>query len=341
MKRFLIITIAFICCFTSCKKRHHFVTPAFFYWKTIYHLGNAEKQALKQLKCKKIYLRYFDADVNAGGTILPNAVIRFAQKLDTSFAYVPMVFITQRALAAIKTGDSILFAHKLVTLIASLDTLASLCPNEIQIDCDWTANNKERYFSLLRCIKAQSYIKDKLLSCTLRMHQAKFTGSSGIPPVDRALLMCYNMGNIKKPDDHNSILDADLAKDYLNSIALYPLPLDVGLPIFQWCVLFRNNQFNGIIRDLDPISLSSNKYFSKHGNIFHCIRDTILNNYYIHKDDKIRAEMPNIHEIEKLAKYASQQDSSRNLNIVFFHLDSLNLIKYPPHELETVLNSFR
>ena len=341
MIRLLTIIFICICCFTSCKRQHHIVTPAFFYWKTVYHLGTAEKQALNELHCKKIYIRYFDVDVNVEGTILPNAIIRFTQKLDSSFEFVPTIFLTQRALSVIKLSDSLIFAKKLVTLIASIDTLALLHPHEIQIDCDWTSKNKELYFSLLRCIKAQLYLKDKLLSCTLRMHQAKFTGSSGIPPVDRALLMCYNMGNIKQPDNHNSILDADLAIEYLKSIAHYPLNLDIGLPIFQWCVLFRNNKFDGIVRDLEPLSLKNNENFSRHGNTFYCNRDTLLHNYYIHKGDKIRAEMPNLQEIDKLAKFASQQDNSRSLNIVFFHLDSLNLSKYPSHELETILDNFR
>ncbi len=280
-------------------------------------------------------------DIDAAGTMLPNAVLRFTDKPDTSLQYVPTVFITQRAIAALQRTDTTVLAQKIITLIASLDSMAGIIPEEIQMDCDWTVKSKEAYFAVLRVLRQQPFMQHKKLSCTLRLHQTKYSGTSGIPPVDRAMLMCYTMGNIKNPEDHNSILDADLAKEYLGSIKHYPLPLDIALPIFQWSVLFRNNQFNGILRDMDPVTFKANVYFSKHGNVYTCLKDTQINHYLIHEHDKIRVEMPGKDEISRMAKFAASQDSAREISIAFFHLDSLNLSKYPPHELETILNSFR
>ena len=53
--------------------------------------------------------------------------------------------------------------------------------------------------------------------------------------------MCYNMGNWCKYGSQNSILDIVELKKYANNnISAYPMPIDIGLPLFKWAVAYWN-----------------------------------------------------------------------------------------------------
>jgi len=69
----------------------------------------------------------------------------------------------------------------------------------------------------------------------------------GIPPVDKAMLMCYNLVKPLTNSTKNSILDIGELKSYLNEKRNYPLHLDVALPIFSWAQLYQNNQFQRLV----------------------------------------------------------------------------------------------
>ncbi|MGG2305049.1 hypothetical protein ACE4Z6_26875, partial [Salmonella enterica] len=93
-----------------------------------------------------------------------------------------------------------------------------------QIDCDWTLGTKEKYFSLLKRIKERMALP---LSCTIRLHQVKYQAKTGVPPVDRGMLMYYNMGHVEGATETNSIYDPANADKYVSYVKDYPLPLDV------------------------------------------------------------------------------------------------------------------
>lgn len=73
------------------------------------------------------------------------------------------------------------------------------------MDCDWTPATKDRYFNFLREVKRQQ--PTVLLSVAVRLHQYRDRTSSGIPPADRGLLMCYNMAPVQERAPANAIYD--------------------------------------------------------------------------------------------------------------------------------------
>jgi hypothetical protein len=107
---------------------------------------------------------------------------------------------------------------------------------EILIDCDWTKGTKEKYFSFLE--KLRSIMPEYHFAATLRLWQYKNREDSGIPPVDRCLLMCYNLQNPTKYDSENSICSIGEMKKYVGP-EKYPLKMDVALPVFSNGVIFR------------------------------------------------------------------------------------------------------
>ena len=290
-----------------------------------------------------MYVRFFDVDYNeTNQQAIPVAPIQLPQQMDTSLHIVPVIFITQKTIANLKEKDTRSLAGSICGLIGNMLKSPGINPAEIQIDCDWTAGSKDMYFQLLHDIREQPLLKDKLLSCTIRMHQVKYSITSGIPPVDRGMLMCYSMGDLKKPGAVNSILDAAEARDYLKRLEIYPMPLDIALPLFQWCILFRERKFVGILHEVSPDMLSGNKLFRHStGNLYTCLHDTVWSGYPLRTNDEVRAEAAAGKDLEEVAVFTSRRLMKTDINVTFFSCDSITLSKYSTDELETVYNTYR
>ena len=325
----------------SCRKNHHVVNRGFYYWKTVYAPTQFESETLRNLRVQTMYIRLFDVDA-ANKHIYPVAPVRLPASPDPSYTYIPAIFITQRALLALTPANISAVAASISNMAAGICVGGNITPSEIQIDCDWTSSTRTRYFELLRALKNTDFFKGTLLSCTIRMHQIKYTNSSGIPPVDKGLLMCYNMGNMKKPGNHNSILDRDIAESYLSGIGSYPLRLDIALPIFSWSLLFHGQQFGRILRDVPKDLLEGNKLFRKRNErMYQCLADTIWMGYHLTPNDVIRVEDCDQQTLESVAAYTAKRVNNDSLNVIFFSCDSITLSKHSVNELETIYDRYR
>jgi hypothetical protein len=126
----------------------------------------------------------------------------------------------------------------------------------VQLDCDWTISTRVVYFHFLAALRAR-LPQGVALSATLRLHQYRYPDRTGIPPVDRVMLMFYNMGQLDDPDEPNSILNLAAAQPYLDGAPPYPVPLDVALPVFRWGVLYRDGRMTKLIHDLTADELAA------------------------------------------------------------------------------------
>src|SRR5690554_3860067 len=247
------VSLLLIVCFSifSCQnKSDPIIESGFYYWKTNYALNPFEKNILTQLQSNYLYLRLFDIDFEEGMS-RPVGLIKSNESIQIDdVEIIPTIFITQRSLNAMKNKDLSNAAENISRLITEICKEYEINYKEIQIDCDWTAQNKDVYFKLLNELKEQPSFKNKLLSCTIRMHQVKYVVANGTPPVDKGLLMVYNMGNLTKYEAKNSIFEIKETKDYLHNIQQYPIPLDIALPLFHWSVLFKNKKFQGILYNI-------------------------------------------------------------------------------------------
>jgi hypothetical protein len=323
----------------GCKKSGKHVDRGFYYWKTTYRMSPDIAQRLHNLGCKRLYVRCFDVDLTPDGMIAPVGIIRHLAA-DSFTRKVPVVFITQPVLQQLKPAEVRELAGNINKLLTSLFEGLPL-PDQVQIDCDWTARTRDVYFTLLETLKKEPFFQKKLLSCTIRLHQVKYHLDSGIPPVDRGLLMCYNMGNLKQAGSQNSILDASLAKKYLGELHSYPLALDIALPIFSWSVQFRGGRMIGILRDVQPEAVAGNIAFRREGQrLYRCLRDTSWMDYSFQMGDMIRTEESNIKDVVELAKYAAEHIRNDSLRVLIFHADSISLAKHPDDELEAIYSAF-
>jgi len=154
--------------------------------------------------------------------------------------------------------------------------------------------------------------------------------------------MCYNMGNLKLAGDNNSILDVNVAEKYLNNLQDYPLPLDVALPLFNWCLLYDNeNRFTGILRDVQESDLNKNKVFAAlQKNIYAVNKDTLWKGYNLVKNETLRYESCSETDLYKLADFVASKMNGISFSLVFYHCDSAVLSKHNNYELEKIYRLF-
>ena len=306
------------------------------------------------MKTSKLYIKLFDVNWNDElQSVQPVAKLEFdsvavQQLLQLKIQLIPVVFITNESLLKIDSAASIVLAQKIVQLAGALIQKNNIpTVTEFQLDCDWTVSTKQNYFLLLKEVKRlmradhRSFTDKALLSATIRLHQVKYSSKSGIPDVDKGLLMCYNMGNLKNPAVHNSILDPEELKKYLGSLGTYPLPLDVALPLFSWDVYFSNNTYKGIVSNISKEELS-NTVGKWQNNLFTFSKDTVLKNIAFQTHDQLRKEESTNEALLQTADYISNRLSPNNktFTVLFYHLDELLLNKHPQHELETLFHRF-
>lgn len=326
MKRCTLFILLFL---TGCSQKENHVQRSFYFWKSGFNLSQNESDALDSLGVKKLYVKFFDVEWN--GTALPVAQVQFTEK--PSLPVIPVVFITNETFERLEEAEVEQLAKKIMTLVSDLARLnkLNLFP-EFQLDCDWTRGTKEKYFRLLRFIRKDSFIRGKKLSATIRLHQLKFLNQTGVPPVDNGLLMCYNMGNLKQPGIKNSILDINELKKYTSHLNKYPLPLDVGLPLFDWYVWFRQGKFKGLIQSQDLPGLQAIQTSFQH--------DTLINGRQFAGGDWIRYEGSRIEDLQLTARIIEKNISSTNFTVVLYHLDQYYLNKFSNHELEDIFHRF-
>ncbi len=324
---------------TCSRSPDRFVGRGFYYWKTNVNIGSYENRYMDSLKTDRLYLRFFDVDV-AGNKVQPKAIINIGKGLPQK-PVVPVVFITPAGLNAMSWQELAFYARNIAALIEEKANEIGIAPAEIQIDCDWTQNNKELYFEFLNKFKQQAYCKDKLLSVTIRLHQVKYLAAAGIPPADKGLLMVYNIDNLRNVAVENSILNTQSAKSYLEKVGAYPLPLDIALPIFQWTLLFEEEQLSGILREVTGADLRNDRQIEHAGAYTYKVKEAhLLKGYPLKKGQMLRLEESHIERIEEIAKYLSRRIKGDSLNLLLYHCDSLNFKNYKTNELEKIFSSF-
>jgi hypothetical protein len=315
-------------------------TKGFYYWKSTVKQGDASFQRLDSLKAAVLYVKFFDIVWEKHtNTFKPVSVLRDNHTLlsNLHIQVIPVIYITNEAMHQMHPEMIDSIAEKITKLTQHILEVNHIQqPLQLQFDCDWSAATGERYFSLLQQIRKLN--PNVLLSATIRLHQMKHFTQTGVPPVDRGLLMCYNMGNLKDIRTKNSILDPELVRQYTsgNSVA-YPLKLDYAFPLFNWTVLFRQNNYAGLLRAFPEKQLTVFRKIQK-SNRYQVEKDTVLSGYRFKKGDLLRFENSYVADILKSASYLKSINREDSFSVVLYHLDSAILNNYTSNELENIFN---
>jgi hypothetical protein len=206
---------------------------------------------------------------------------------------------------------------------------------EYQMDCDWTLSTKDNYFYFLKKMKELS---KKKISCTLRLYPYKYPDKMGVPPVDSAMLMCYNLINPMENKDKNSILDLDELSSYLGDYE-YPLHLDIALPLYSWAHVYQNNQFaRALYTDIRGLK----KALKEEKPLWYeVVKDTTISDFYFRKGDKVKIEEMDAAYINKaIAIIKKKVPLDKNITVSLFHLDEVQLSAYTNEQIGSFYTGF-
>lgn len=333
--------VFFIILIAACKQKRE-VNTSFYYWKTVYKSDSLEHTFVNQFQSKKLYVRIMDVnnDNNYSNNPIPIAPISFADPVPDSLELIPVVFIANEIFKKDSDLPAKVLAQKITDFVhAKVKQSGKQDFKELQIDCDWTENSRSRFFALLGELRQLN--TGKILSATLRLHQLKNQGKNGIPPVDKVLLMCYNMGNLRKYGPQNSILDlAELKKYADENLEVYPKAMDVALPLFSWAVVFRSEEYIGISKRTTLQNLKDTALFSRNSAGLYQAKSN-LPELGLQKDDVLRYEESDLQDVKAAAEYLAKYLPSKPLNLLYYHLDRNLLKKYTFNELEEISHLLR
>lgn len=321
----------------NCQNTPRDVSMAFYHWKT-----SVDTSVFKSIKKEKIYVHLFDVDWDdATHFAKPLGELQATNRFQGFKKIVPVVFLTNKTFVQIIDYQIDTLALRVFNKINKNTEGWEF--NEIQFDCDWTATTRGHYFSFLK--KMKNLFSEKKISATIRLHQVKFIEKTGVPPVDKGMLMVYNMGDLDDVKTDNSILNIETLKSYLKNFDRYPLELDIALPIFSWGIVFRDGEAVKIINNLSKNELSKTP---QHETLFQQNSDTrfvlLKNQYfkglYLYENDEIRIEEVPLSNLKAAASILSQNIKNQQLTVAFYHLDSATLQQYRYEDLENITREF-
>ncbi len=335
---FLLLTILIFGCGKNEKKE---ITTAFYHWKSELSLGKREFNYLEECKSSLLYIRCFDVKWdNENKKPIPNAKL-LLDTLDTlKTDVIPVVFIENQVFVNIKTDSINSLAKNCYTLINGIFSNRKFDFQELQFDCDWTEKTKDRYFQFLLEIIRLSENKN-LISATIRLHQVKYFDITGIPPVDKGMLMFYNMGKLTDYNCKNSIYNENDAGKYVSYVKQYPLRLDVALPLFSWGICFKSGSVFKIINQLTIKEIKLNPNFKLiNDNIYIAEQSNLFRGVYFDKGDRVRVEEISPEVCKKAALQLSENLNSASFTVAFYHLDSTIISIFPPNEIKNIVSTF-
>lgn len=312
------------------------VERAFYFWKGASQISRGEDSLLKAAHVGKLYVKFFEVEPDSILGNRPTAKLQLYYHRD-SIQIVPTVFIRNEVFRnATKTSldalaDNVNF---LLRKYAKQGRFNSDSITEYQIDCDWTKSTKANYFHFLKALKK---VSGKQISCTLRLYPYKYQKQMGVPPVDRAMLMCYSLNNPLDDKSANSILDERALDSYLGGE--YPLPLDIALPTYSWMLVYQNDRFARLLRAQPSDFNQTLKPLRPMW--FEATQDIVVDGFYVRRGDRIKYEMVSGKQLANaVARIKKRVPLDDQITVAFFHLDQTQLKLYKSEEINHLYTLF-
>jgi len=282
--------------------KHPGPVSSVYYWRTTLTLDSAEHGFLSRHGVSRMYLRYFDVVVSDDGRPVPNATLSFVDSLPRGVTVIPVVYILNDCMRGDVAGLPQLLLKRVLQMSETNDVGRV---TELQVDCDWTMQTQQRYFSFLRELRRQCGSRGIRLTATIRLHQLCLEP----PPVDGGVLMVYNTGDVTRLDESKPILDMNDVAPYLRHIARYRLPLSAAYPLFRWEVLFRGGRFVGIL----------------HGDDLPVI-----------DGDSIVVRQPSLGDILAARRAVGELRPDANGEVILYDLSSENIQRFKPNDYRKI-----
>jgi hypothetical protein len=317
---------------------------AFYFWRTTLELTDAERQALTGAGAARLYVRVFDvewkADADGPATMGPLRVPSTAAVPD-GVEVVPVVYLKNDVFGqvpAARVGELARWTwHEVEQRAAAL----GVRPRELQLDCDWTDSTRDRFFAFVRELRELAPVT---LTATIRLHQVKYRERTGVPPVDRGMLMFYNMGRFSPDPEARAIFDERSARAYLGRVREYPLPLDVALPIWSWTIHLRDDVVEGLLQSTGPDELAGLDFLAADGPDRHRVtRHAFLHGNLLRAGDVLKVEVTQPADTLAAARMLAPRLAPARTprTVALFDLSERNLRRHAADDLELVFRALQ
>jgi hypothetical protein len=323
---------------------------AFFFWRTRLELSAAERAALETLGVRRLFVRFFDVEWSARAAApTPVAILDVPDRaaLPRGVEVIPVVFVRADVFERTSPGDLAGLAERVWQQVRGEAASAGVAVRELQLDCDWTEGTREAYFGFLEHLRRLAKGAGASLSATIRLHQVKYRERTGVPPVERGMLMFYNVAPITASGEVPAIFDVASAARYTARLRDYPLPLDAALPIWAWAVHARGSEVVGLMQAVEPTALDRIAWLRPVGaGRFVATRTAFLHGELLREGDILRVEAAGEEEARTaagmLADSLAPADRSRGgRTIALFDLSERNLRRHGDANLERLFSSIR
>lgn len=361
--RYFLFALILLSIFSSCSdnKRKTTVTKSYYFWRTGKSITSSEIMFLKEHAISKLYVKLLDVDWReldgaypVSETSLEEIQHSFDEYKITDINLVPVLFITNKTFTKVDSASLPLLAKRVIRrCLPAWDSIdveyeqgrsfkgsRPYFPTEIQFDCDWTVSTAGKYFYFLHIVDSLLRPEQITLSATIRLHQFKYTEKTGVPPVDRGMLMVYNISDLTQYGAGNSIFEPAKAGAYFTG-KKYPLPMDIALPAYSWAIIFRDKQFYQIYNHLSESDLKKYSFLRSTGNhLYQVTQDTVALNLFLRRGDEIRAETIDNKLLLEAALLARKAVNTDSLSLALFELSESEIKNYDHETIEAVYNSY-
>jgi hypothetical protein len=166
---------------------------------------------------------------------------------------------------------------------------------------------------------------DLPVSATIRLHQYKYF-KDNLPPVEKGMLMCYNVNDPTQMKVSNSLFDKAEVLKYIKGVN-YPLPLDLAMPVFSWGVLFNAQEnFLGFANSIQLKEIQKDTNFVKtdRPNVFVVKHQNYAWSTFFEQGTLVRVEESNLEQELEIVDYLKNHLQQADATLTLFHYDRLN-----------------
>jgi len=313
---------------------------AFYYWQTRFELTPRQFQLLQTLQVRRLFIRFFDVGWDeAAGQPVPVAPCQFVGQPFPAVEPVPVVFFQNRVFQDLPPDQVSELARRVWQKTTAMAAAHQLAFRELQLDCDWTGQTQIAYFALAKRLRRECAAAGVTLSATVRLHQVKYPDRTGLPPVDRVTLMFYNMGRIGAGEGPMSIYNSAAAHRYTASIAAYPLPLDLALPVFGWTIHSRQGRVLELLTEIGESDLHGSGDFTPLSpGRYRSARSLFFRGAYLRQGDELRVETVTPELALEAARLAADalKPSGGPITVALFDLNERSMGRFGPEDYEKI-----
>ena len=290
-------------------------------------------------------MRFFDVDWDEaahGGR--PVSPLQLAAPLPVGIEIVPVVFVTNRVFLNTPPAEVEALSNHVLRKVLKMAEAAGIPLHEVQLDCDWSDGTRARYFHFLDLLGRQLHGRRIAVSSTLRLHRIKYAARTGVPPVDRGMLMFYNFGPLRADATRSSIFNEEDARKYASHVASYALPLDLALPLFSWGVHSRDGNVLGLLEKIEASDIEGADAFRalRQGR-YRAERSLFFRGRYFTEGDELLME-ETTPAVTRQAAAIAASGAARGRpysTIAFFNLDERNLRRYARRDFQDIFSALR